>query len=91
MKQCLECGTFSSDDTKFCAVCGKKFSDAVDVSPAGNRLGNDKTNSRKSSQKITSMTHPEIVPLLQRVSLFLWMTTSSTGKMKQALWSISIK
>ena len=23
MKQCLECGTFSSDDTVFCSVCGK--------------------------------------------------------------------
>lgn len=34
MKQCLECGTFSPDDTMFCAVCGKRFSDAIDISSA---------------------------------------------------------
>ena len=36
MKQCSECGAFSPDDTMFCAVCGKRFSDAIDVSSAEN-------------------------------------------------------
>lgn len=59
MKQCLECGTFSSDDTMFCSVCGKRFS------------VNENTPNFDGGQKIVSTAHPEIVPLLQRVALFL--------------------
>nr|WP_300819314.1 Trm112 family protein [uncultured Acetatifactor sp.] len=72
MKQCLECGTFSPDDTMFCAVCGKRFSDAIDVSSAENdNLENDNTNNSSDGQKIVSATHLEVLPLLQRVTLFL--------------------
>ena len=72
MKQCIECGTFSSDDTVFCSVCGKRFSDAMDVSVAENdKPENEKTHNYDGEQKIASTTHPEIVPLLQRISLFL--------------------
>lgn len=72
MKQCLECGTFSSDDTVFCSVCGKRFSETMDVSVAKNEKSeNEKTHSYDDGQKISSTKHPEIVPLLQRVALFL--------------------
>lgn len=72
MKQCLECGTFSSDDTVFCSVCGKKFSDATDVSVIeNNKPENEYTHNYEGLRKATNTTHPEIVPLLQRVALFL--------------------
>lgn len=54
MKQCQECGTFSSDETGFCCVCGKRFPEIVDVGSGG-----VKSNC------------PEIIPLLQRIELFL--------------------
>lgn len=70
MKQCLECGTFSSDDTTFCSVCGKRFSGATELPVVENNQSvNEQTNNY--DEKITSTTHPEIVPLLQRVGLFL--------------------
>lgn len=70
MKQCLECGTFSSDDTTFCSVCGKKFSGATELPVVENNQSvNEQTHNY--DEKITSTTHPEIVPLLQRVGLFL--------------------
>lgn len=72
MKQCSECGTFSPDDTTFCAVCGKRFSDATDVSSAeNNNIENDNTDNYAGGQNISSTTHPEVLPLLQRVTLFL--------------------
>lgn len=72
MKQCSECGTFSPDDTAFCAVCGKRFSDAIDVSSAeSNNMENDNTDNYAGEQNISSTTHPEVLPLLQRVTLFL--------------------
>ena len=70
MKQCLECGTFSSDDTIFCCVCGKRFSDATDL-PAVESNQSENEQMHNYDEKITSTTHPEIVPLLQRVGLFL--------------------
>lgn len=70
MKQCLECGTFSSDDTIFCSVCGKRFSDATDL-PAVENNQSENEQMHNYDEKITSTTHPEIVPLLQRVGLFL--------------------
>lgn len=70
MKQCLECGTFSSDDTTFCSVCGKRFSGATELPVVENNQSvNEQT--QNYDEKITSTTHPEIVPLLQRVGLFL--------------------
>ncbi len=70
MKQCLECGTFSSDDTTFCSVCGKRFSGATELPVVENNQSvNEQTHNY--DEKITSTTHPEIVPLLQRVGLFL--------------------
>ena len=70
MKQCLECGTFSSDDTTFCSVCGKRFSGATELPVVENNQSvNEQTHN--FDEKITSTTHPEIVPLLQRVGLFL--------------------
>lgn len=70
MKQCLECGTFSSDDTMFCSVCGKRFSDTTDLPVVGNNQSeNEQTHNY--DEKITSTTHPEVLPLLQRVTLFL--------------------
>ena len=42
MKQCLECGTFSSDDTIFCSVCGKRFSDATDLPAVENNQSENK-------------------------------------------------
>lgn len=72
MKQCSECGTFSSDDTMFCAVCGKRFSEAIDVSSAeNNNIENDNTDNYAGGQNVSSTTHPEVLPLLQRVTLFL--------------------
>lgn len=72
MKQCSECGTFSPDDTMFCAVCGKRFSDVIDVSSAeNNNIENDNTDNYAGGQNISSTTHPEVLPLLQRVTLFL--------------------
>lgn len=72
MKQCLECGTFSPDDTMFCAVCGKRFSDAIDISSAeSDNFENDNANNSSDGQKIVSAIHPEVSPLLQRVGLFL--------------------
>ena len=72
MKQCSECGTFSPDDTMFCAVCGKRFSDAIDVSSAeNNNIENNNTDNYAGGQNISSTTHPEVLPLLQRVTLFL--------------------
>lgn len=71
MKQCLECGTFSSDDTMFCAVCGKRFSDAIDVSPDEiDNLESDNTDNYTGGQKVPSTTRPEVLPLLQRITLF---------------------
>ena len=70
MKQCLECGTFSSDDTTFCSVCGTRFSGATELPVVENNQSvNEQTHNY--DEKITSTTHPEIVPLLQRVGLFL--------------------
>lgn len=72
MKQCSECGTFSPDDTMFCTICGKRFSDAIDVSPAeNNNPENDKTDNYVGGQNVPSTSHPEVLPLLQRVTLFL--------------------
>lgn len=72
MKQCSECGTFSSDDTMFCAVCGKRFSDAIDISSAEiDNLENDNTDNYSGGQNVPGTTHPEVLPLLQRVTLFL--------------------
>lgn len=72
MKQCLECGTFSSNDTMFCSVCGKRFSDTTDVSMIeNNKPENENSHYYNGIHKITNSTHPEIVPLLQRVALFL--------------------
>ena len=72
MKQCSECGTFSPDDTMFCAVCGKRFSDAIDVSSAeNNNIENNNTDNYAGGQNISSTTHPEVLALLQRVTLFL--------------------
>lgn len=71
MKQCSECGTFSPDDTMFCAVCGKRFSDAIDVSSAENNNIENNTDNYAGGQNISSTTHPEVLPLLQRVTLFL--------------------
>lgn len=79
MKQCLECGTFSSDDTTFCSVCGKRFSGATELPVVENNQSvNEQTHNY--DEKITSTTHPEIVPLLQRVGLF-WRIMSLTGLM----------
>ena len=72
MKQCQVCGTFSSDDITFCSVCGKRFPNAMDavvthcVKPEhqDEQLYNGK-------QKTLDAAHPEIVPLLQRIVLFL--------------------
>ena len=70
MKQCLECGTFSSDDTMFCSVCGKRFSGTTDLPVVeNNQSENEQTHNY--DEKITSTTHPEVLPLLQRVTLFL--------------------
>lgn len=72
MKQCLECGTFSSDDTMFCSVCGKRFTDAMDVSVAeSGKQEYENEHDLDGEQKLTSMAHPEIVLLLQHVVLFL--------------------
>lgn len=72
MKQCIECGTFSSDDTMFCSVCGKRFPDATDVLAAESSKQKYKDeHGLDGIQKLANTTHPEIIPLLQRVALFL--------------------
>lgn len=71
MKLCGECGTLSSDDTVFCTVCGKRFSNNEEViigQVASNIPNNDVTNAIKAD---TGVDHPVIIPLLQRIDLFL--------------------
>ncbi len=70
MKQCLECGTISSDDTMFCSVCGKRFSDEADL-PVVENNQSESEQTHNYDEKDTSTTHPEVLPLLQRVTLFL--------------------
>lgn len=72
MKKCIECGTFSSDDTMFCSVCGKRFPDEMDALVAENSKQEYKDkHDFNEKYKQTNMIHPEIIPLLQRITLFL--------------------
>ena len=56
MKQCLECGTFSSDDTIFCSVCGKRFFYATDL-PVVENNQSENEQMHNYDEKITSTTH----------------------------------
>lgn len=63
MKQCRECGTFSTDETVFCSICGTKFSEIPDI------VSNNVEIHVVSENAVTA--HHEIAPLLQRIDLFL--------------------
>lgn len=65
MKQCQECGTYAPDDAIFCYVCGKKFPNVL-TNSHDKEIGNVRTE-----QKIIDTSHPEIMPLLERIVLFL--------------------
>ena len=92
MKQCLECGTFSSDDTVFCSVCGKRFSDATDVSVIeNNKPENENTHNYDGVHKITNTTHPEIMSLngqMNTVNAFLtWSRLTLMPILVNFLWN----
>ena len=71
MKQCQECGTFSSDDTVFCSVCGKRFSEISDMATETSQPELQYSETEYNSQSMTEEAHPEVKPLLQRIGLFL--------------------
>lgn len=71
MKKCQECGTFSSIDTVFCSVCGKRFSECSDVILETLQPELQYSENEYCNQPIPKEINPELMPLLQRIRLFL--------------------
>lgn len=71
MKRCQECGSFSSDEIVFCHVCGKRFPDTSELASDSIDLEPHSTDSINIEQEQPKPSHPEIIPLLQRIALFL--------------------
>lgn len=71
MKQCKECGTFSSDDTVFCSVCGKRFLEISNTTIETSQIELQYSKIEYNNQSMSEEAYPEVKPLLQRIGLFL--------------------